>query len=159
MARMSPLRIPLKWFLRKVLNTWPSKWFWANKTASTRANGEMRSWKSCKSSHLANLLYSFTRENVRKMLKFIITMPPEGCSHDRGHTMPFVANEIFLCEMATISSNRGLFLNNWDLFTCEIYHTQPSLDCTPQFWVAIERGETANNCFIEPMGAKLLHDW
>jgi len=37
------------------------------------------------------------------MLKFIIEMPPEGCSHTRGHTMPFVANEIFNCEMAYIS--------------------------------------------------------
>jgi len=37
------------------------------------------------------------------MLKFIIEMPPEGCSHLRGHTMPFVANEIFNCEMASIA--------------------------------------------------------
>jgi len=46
---------------------------------------------------------SFTREKVNQMLKFIIEMPPEGCSHTRGHTMPFVANEIFNCEMASIS--------------------------------------------------------
>ena len=38
------------------------------------------------------------------MLRFIISMPPEGCSYNRGHTMPFVANEIFLCELAAISS-------------------------------------------------------
>ena len=38
------------------------------------------------------------------MLEFIIEMPPEGCSHARGHTMPFVANEIFNCEMASITS-------------------------------------------------------
>jgi hypothetical protein len=31
-------------------------------------------------------------------------MPPEGCSHARGHTMPFVASEIFGCEMQTIMS-------------------------------------------------------
>jgi hypothetical protein len=38
------------------------------------------------------------------MLDFIIKMPPDGCSHVRGHTMPFVANEIFSCEMQAITA-------------------------------------------------------
>ena len=38
------------------------------------------------------------------MLKFIVEMPPDGCSKERGHKMPFVANEIFSCELTYISS-------------------------------------------------------
>jgi len=37
------------------------------------------------------------------MLKYIVEMPPEGCSHERGHTMPFVASEIFNCDMPFIT--------------------------------------------------------
>ena len=37
------------------------------------------------------------------MLKYIVEMPPEGCSHERGHTIPFVASEIFNCDMPFIT--------------------------------------------------------
>ena len=39
------------------------------------------------------------------MLDFILKMPPEGCNHARGHTMPFVANEIFACELQQITQH------------------------------------------------------
>ena len=66
--------------------------------------GKWKTWKIVKSISLFLIICSFTREKVIQMLSYIIEMPPEGCSHARGHTMPFVASEIFGCEMQSITS-------------------------------------------------------
>jgi len=36
------------------------------------------------------------------MLRFVIEMPPEGCSHSRAHKQPYVASEIFAIEIPSI---------------------------------------------------------
>ena len=48
------------------------------------------------------------REKVSELLDYILKMPPEGCSHDRGHKYPFLANEVFSSEVNKITS---LFFN------------------------------------------------
>ena len=37
------------------------------------------------------------------MLDYIIKMPPDGCSHDRGHKYPFSVSELFACEVSQIN--------------------------------------------------------
>jgi hypothetical protein len=37
------------------------------------------------------------------MLDYIIKMPPEGCTHDRGHKYPFTVSELFACEVSQIN--------------------------------------------------------
>ncbi len=42
------------------------------------------------------------RSKVATLLDFIIEMPPEDASHERGHKFPFVASEIFSCEISAV---------------------------------------------------------
>jgi hypothetical protein len=48
---------------------------------------------------ITNLLplyhYSFNKTRVDELIDYITVMPPDGCSHDRGHKFPFYANRIF----------------------------------------------------------------
>ena len=44
---------------------------------------------------LTDIVYSFTRDKVQTMLKYITEMPPEDCSKDRGYTLPFHSDMIF----------------------------------------------------------------
>jgi hypothetical protein len=37
------------------------------------------------------------------MMELVLQMPPENCSHDRGHKFPFVANEIIGQELCMIT--------------------------------------------------------
>lgn len=37
------------------------------------------------------------------MLELVLQMPPENCSHDRGHKFPFVVNEIIGQELCMIT--------------------------------------------------------
>jgi hypothetical protein len=46
---------------------------------------------------------SFTHEKLEEMIEMITKMPPEGCSHDRGHKYPFTVTEIFGCEVSQIN--------------------------------------------------------
>ena len=43
----------------------------------------------------SNLIKFFNQEKVSQLLDFIIKMPEEDASHDRGHKFPFMANEVF----------------------------------------------------------------
>lgn len=45
------------------------------------------------------------------MLDFIIQMPPEDASHERGHKHPFIASEIFNCELNKIND---MFFNSYE---------------------------------------------
>eukprot|EP00347_Sterkiella_histriomuscorum_P002974 403366086 len=49
------------------------------------------------------LVNYFDHDKVSQLIEYIINMPPEGCSHDRGHKLPFVASEIFNCELNKIN--------------------------------------------------------
>lgn len=39
--------------------------------------------------------YSFNKTRVNELIDYITVMPPDDCSHDRGHKFPFYANRIF----------------------------------------------------------------
>lgn len=45
---------------------------------------------------------SFTHEKLAVLIDFITVMPSETASHDRGHKYPFLASEIFACELPQI---------------------------------------------------------
>lgn len=45
----------------------------------------------------------FDHDKVKELVDFIISMPPEDCSHDRGHKYPFMASEIFNSELSKIN--------------------------------------------------------
>jgi hypothetical protein len=47
-------------------------------------------------------LYSFTHQKLARLVDYITQMPPDDCSHDRGHKYPFLASEIFSCELPQI---------------------------------------------------------
>ncbi|CDW85807.1 UNKNOWN [Stylonychia lemnae] len=49
------------------------------------------------------LVSYFDHDKVAEMIDFIIKMPPEGCTHDRGHKLPFIASEIFNCELSKLN--------------------------------------------------------
>ena len=39
---------------------------------------------------------SFTNEErINELIELLIEMPPENCTHDRGHKYPFLASQIF----------------------------------------------------------------
>ena len=46
------------------------------------------------------------------MLELVLEMPPENCSHDRGHKFPFVANEIIGQELCMITDKFFSLLEN-----------------------------------------------
>jgi len=47
---------------------------------------------------------SFTRERVRKMLKFITEEPPSDADQDRGHAIPFHSDMIFQYNKTSINA-------------------------------------------------------
>jgi hypothetical protein len=47
-------------------------------------------------------LCSFDHGRLKKLIDFLIVMPPQGANHARGHKFPFVAAEIFGCEQPQI---------------------------------------------------------
>ena len=43
------------------------------------------------------------RDKVSDLLDYIINMPPVDATHDRGHKYPFIASEIFNCELNKVN--------------------------------------------------------
>lgn len=50
-----------------------------------------------------NSFFSFTHEKLAQMIEMMTEMPPDGCSHNRGHKHPFTVAEIFGCEVSQIN--------------------------------------------------------
>lgn len=48
-------------------------------------------------------MYSFTHERMETLLDYLLKMPPDGCSHDRGHKHPFTVSELFAQEVGQIN--------------------------------------------------------
>mmetsp|Transcript_49034 Transcript_49034/g.36108 ORF Transcript_49034/g.36108 Transcript_49034/m.36108 type:complete len:113 (+) Transcript_49034:28-366(+) len=48
------------------------------------------------------LLGYFDHYKLMKLVDLITVMPPEDATHMRGHKMPFIASEIFNCEINNI---------------------------------------------------------
>ena len=46
-------------------------------------------------SKMSSNLFSFTREKVEQMLRYITETPPENCNTTRGHAVPFHCDMIF----------------------------------------------------------------
>lgn len=68
------------------------------------ANGEIKkSYDSKFKSSTLILFLSFNHEKLSEMLDYIIKMPPDECSHDRGHKHPFTVSELFSCEITQIN--------------------------------------------------------
>jgi hypothetical protein len=40
---------------------------------------------------------------METLLEYLLKMPPEGCSHDRGHKHPFTVSELFAQEVGQIN--------------------------------------------------------
>jgi len=40
-------------------------------------------------------MFSFNKKRIDELLEYIVTMPEEDSSHDRGHKFPFLANQVF----------------------------------------------------------------
>lgn len=40
---------------------------------------------------------------METLLEYLLRMPPEGCSHDRGHKHPFTVSELFAQEVGQIN--------------------------------------------------------
>lgn len=45
---------------------------------------------------------SFTHEKLKKLIDFITVMPQADADHTTGHKFPFLAGEIFNCELSSI---------------------------------------------------------
>jgi hypothetical protein len=48
------------------------------------------------------LVSYFDHDKIKKLIDLITVMPPENCTHLRGHKLPFIASEIFNCEINQI---------------------------------------------------------
>ena len=56
----------------------------------------------CKSNNIKLIEFLWKKKNLKQLLKFIIEEPPEGCSHTRGHKLPFVVSEVLNAENPTL---------------------------------------------------------
>jgi hypothetical protein len=45
------------------------------------------------------LINYFDHDKLKHLIDLITVMPPDNASHNRGHKFPFLANEIFNCEI------------------------------------------------------------
>ena len=45
---------------------------------------------------------SFTHEKLKKLIDLITVMPPQDAEKNRGYKFPFLASEIFNCELNTV---------------------------------------------------------
>ena len=43
-------------------------------------------------SDLTLLFFSFNEKRCFELIEYLIEMPPQDCTHDRGHKFPFLAN-------------------------------------------------------------------
>ena len=57
--------------------------------------------QECKNSN-KNLIKYLDREKIKQLIDFITVMP-ETDEHNRGHKYPFIANEVFNCDMAKVT--------------------------------------------------------
>ena len=42
------------------------------------------------------LFFSFNEKRCFELIQYLIEMPPDDCTHDRGHKFPFMANQVFI---------------------------------------------------------------
>ncbi len=47
----------------------------------------------------SNLVKFLNRDKIVELVHYLLKEPPEGCSQDRGHRFPFMACEVFKCEI------------------------------------------------------------
>lgn len=91
--------------------------FWSNyRSPSSTSIEEILSAKDCSVDRLLEdddclqefknlnekLIGYFDHDKLNKLVDLITVMPPEDASHSRGHKFPFIASEIFNCEINQI---------------------------------------------------------
>ena len=47
-------------------------------------------------SDLNIIFYSFNEKRCYELIEYLTEMPPQDCTHDRGHKFPFLANQVFI---------------------------------------------------------------
>jgi hypothetical protein len=57
------------------------------------------------------LMISFNHDRAEELLNLVTSMPPEDASHERGHKYPFLASEVFNCELSKLND---LFFSSRD---------------------------------------------
>lgn len=56
--------------------------------------------QECKNGN-KNLMSYLTRDKIKELINFITVMPEED-EHNRGHKYPFLASEVFSCDMSEV---------------------------------------------------------
>ena len=94
--------------------TWSSSWrmtrrdlpwkvFYKTLTSSASANGAIKRSSNSKYALWITLRTSFSHQRMETLLDYLLIMPPDLCSHDRGHKHPFTVSELFAQEVGQIN--------------------------------------------------------